>query len=134
MTQLRNISVYGTQISAASLKKLEAVSENLKTTHRRGGFLGVSGRGVGFGCQILTVQPNQAADRAGIRSGDIVVKYGEHDVTVFGPSDGNVLREESSKPTLSELIGADAPGRRVELRLVRGDEEITKEVVLGEWP
>ncbi len=134
-THLQNISVYGTQISAASLKKLEADSENLTTTYRRGGFLGVSGKGIPkVGCLISTVQPNQAADRAGIRPGDIVLKYGEHAVTVFSSAEANVLREESSQLTLSELIGADAPGRRVELRLRRGDQEITKEVVLGEWP
>ena len=135
-TSLSNLSVYGTQISQGAVKTLQANHESLRTSYRRGGFLGVIGNtdARAIGCQIRAVQPNHAAARAGVLPRDIITKYGEHTVSQFSRAFEAVPDGDPQVPTLSELIGADPPGTHVQIVILRGGQQLTKEVVLGEWP
>lgn len=137
-------SVFGSGISKPAFDKLAAKYPNWKTRYGRGGFLGIGGSAYKDnqvkGCLVSTVTPNHAANAAGIREFDIITAYNGISVTQFVP-DMQFTPQEQEKPvlSLSELIGQNEPGEKVKITLLRGAgpngrREITKEVVLGEWP
>jgi len=69
---------------------------------------------------IASVEPGQAAERAGIRQGDVVVAVNGKEVT---PDE-----------TLSYLVSNSAIGSRVPIELIRGGKRMTVTVTLGERP
>lgn len=69
---------------------------------------------------VQSVEPGQAADRAGIRPGDVVTKVGGKDVT--------------SDQTLSFLVANTAPGTRVPIELYREGQRRTVTVTVGKRP
>jgi len=72
------------------------------------------------GVEIEIVQPASAAEKAGIRSGDVLIEFDGKPVQNF---DG-----------LRSLILAKAPGDKVTIKLRRNDEEMTVEAELGWKP
>lgn len=66
------------------------------------------------------VADNGPADKAGIREGDVITHV---DGIKVGPGGG-----------VATLIGAFAPGDKVEITLLRGDDSRTVEVTLGSYP
>ncbi|MCW3835262.1 Do family serine endopeptidase [Sphingomonas canadensis] len=74
----------------------------------------------GRGTLIRQVEPNEAAAKAGIRTGDVIVKVGDKDVT--------------PDQTLSYLIANLKPGSRVPLELIRDGKRQTVNVTLGKRP
>jgi len=64
-----------------------------------------------------SVVPGGPADQAGLRPGDVIVEF-----------DGTAVRDANQ---LVSLIHTKAPGDRVEVRYVRGEEEHTAVMVLG---
>ncbi|WP_308010433.1 trypsin-like peptidase domain-containing protein [Blastococcus sp. LR1] len=89
-------------------------------------FLGVSARTaaddenseVGTGAQIETVEPDSAAERAGLQRGDVVTAVGDRPVT--------------TSTELTAAVRSLAPGESVELTVRRGSGSSTVEVTLGE--
>lgn len=69
---------------------------------------------------IARVEPGEAADKAGIRQGDIVVKVGGKDVT---PDE-----------TLSYLVANQAVGARVPIEIIREGRRQTVTAVIGQRP
>jgi serine protease Do len=69
---------------------------------------------------IARVEPNQAAAKAGIREGDVVVRVAGRDVT--------------PDQTLSYLIATQQVGARVPIEVIRGGKRMTFTAVLGERP
>ena len=69
---------------------------------------------------ISRVEPNEAAAKAGIRQGDVVVKVNGKDVT--------------PDQTLSFLVGGQAVGARVPIELIRDGKRMNVTAVLGERP
>lgn len=69
---------------------------------------------------IARVEPNEAAAKAGIREGDVVVKVNGRDVT--------------PDQTLSFLIANSPVGARVPIEVIRGGKRQTFTAVLGERP
>jgi len=67
--------------------------------------------------RIEMVVPGSAAEKAGIKPGDLIVKFGEE----------MIQRYEDLPP----LIRGRKPGDVVELQLQRGDEELVVKVTLG---
>ena len=65
------------------------------------------------------VQKDSPADKAGLKDGDIIVKVNDHEV---GPGKG-----------VSTLIGEYRPGDKVTLTILRGEQKITKEVMLAAY-
>ncbi len=69
---------------------------------------------------VQSVEPGQAADRAGIRPGDVVTKVNGRDVT--------------TEQTLSFLVANIAPGTRIPIELYREGRRRTVTAVVGKRP
>ncbi|MER6552192.1 trypsin-like peptidase domain-containing protein [Streptomyces sp. NPDC001725] len=70
------------------------------------------------GVAIVSVQKGGAAERAGLRAGDIITRIGDDRVTTI--------------TSLSEALAGDEPGEKVEVTYTRGDAAKSAEVTLGE--
>ena len=64
------------------------------------------------------VVPGSAADKAGIKEGDIILKLNGEKIT--------------SKNSLAKIIQNYSPGDKITLDILRGDKEITVQLTLGE--
>lgn len=114
---VQKLMLYVTEISEDGRRRLQDALPGTQIDLRRGALLGVLGT-PGAGCRVNTVKPGSAAERAGIESDDLIVSV-----------DGQPV------PDLSALIGIIAkqkPGDRIHINLLRGDEPLEKDVVLGE--
>src|SRR5262249_8853643 len=76
--------------------------------------------GTAHGTQVVAVTPGGAAERAGLRAGDVIRKLGPAPTP-----DADAL--------LSALAAAD-PGQRVELTITRSGQALTVPVTLGTLP
>ena len=72
------------------------------------------------GAQVESVSPNGPADRAGVRSGDLIVGFGERPIR--------------STDDLLNLLDESAIGRDTDLRVLRGKREVTLQVRPQEQP
>jgi len=70
------------------------------------------------GVALVRVTKDGAADRAGLRAGDIVTKVGDTPVTTI--------------TSLSEALASDKPGQKVTVTYLRDGAERTAQVTLGE--
>ncbi|OYZ18346.1 MAG: protease, partial [Novosphingobium sp. 16-62-11] len=91
--------------------RIQALSEDLAASlglpKKRGEF-------------IQAVEPNQAAAKAGIQPGDVVVKVDGKDVT--------------PDQTLSFIVANTAPGKRIPVELLRNGQRLTVQAVVGKRP
>lgn len=69
---------------------------------------------------IQAVEPNQAAAKAGIQAGDVVVKVDGKDVT--------------PDQTLSFIVANAMPGKRIPVELLRNGQRLTVQAVVGKRP
>jgi serine protease Do len=69
---------------------------------------------------VQSVQPGEPADAAGLRAGDVVLRV-----------DG---REVSAEQSLSYIVANIAPGRRINLEIVRDGRRMTLPVTVGRRP
>lgn len=83
----------------------------------RGALLGVSGERADRGLKLTKVWPGDPADRAGLREGDILLRFDSRRVRSF--------------ESLRELVGENEPGTRVVLTLLRDAEVLEVTVTLG---
>ena len=72
------------------------------------------------GAQVESVSPNGPADRAGVRSGDLIVGFGERPIR--------------STDDLLNLLDESAIGHDTDLRVLRGKREVTLQVRPQEQP
>jgi S1-C subfamily serine protease len=84
--------------------------ENLKVDY--GAFV-VSGAG-----REVAVTPNSAAEKAGIKEGDIILEINKEKITL--------------ENTLAQIITKYNPQDKIELKILRGEIEMIIEVILGE--
>lgn len=82
---LSSIRLYGTSFTPQGVDKLrETFSKELTNIDfRQGGFLGIRPNRQGEACEISSVQPDTAADRAGVLPGDLVIAFGGNKVSDF---------------------------------------------------
>jgi len=70
------------------------------------------------GALVSDVTSGGPAEKAGIRSGDVIVRF-----------DGKEIRDEHDLP---QVVALTKPGRAVEVRLIRGGKETTVTVTIAE--
>ncbi|MFF7979048.1 S1C family serine protease [Streptomyces sp. NPDC007901] len=94
-----------------------------KVTDSGRAALGITGRTVvdenyqPAGVAVVTVQPGGAADKAGIRAGDIITKVGEDDITTI--------------TSLAVSLASDRPGQRTTVTYGRDGVRRTVDVTLS---
>ncbi len=113
------VKLYGTNITQEGADRLQVALAESKIDYRAGAFLGVGCDTHPEGCEITIVHSTSSASRAGLRVGDVIVKY-----------DGKLAKDFDS---LTTLIAVNRPGDTVSLEILRGGETFTKKVTLGEW-
>lgn len=84
------------------------------------GWLGVYLRGDADGAVVGEVVDGSPAERAGLRSGDRILRVGDHDV--------------AGAPSFVDAIGGHAAGDTVHLTVARGDAEVSLDAELGARP
>jgi len=80
-------------------------------------YLGMFVDGRGDGLRVTQVGPNTPADRAGVREGDVIVKFAGTDV--------------SSRKELIDELWTTRPGERIEMEVQRGEETVMLRVVVA---
>jgi len=113
---VRRIDLFGTAAPDAAVAALTARLPDALVDVRKGGKLGVSSIVQAGPCALSAVQPGSAADRAGLRAGDVIVAAEGEPVGSFealtkrlaahGP--GDTVRLEA------ERDGADGASERIE--------------------
>jgi serine protease Do len=112
------------------------IAELKEQGHIDRGWLGVSiqeltpdltqgmGLNSGEGALVAAVQDGSPAEKAGLRPGDVVVGFGEHDIT--SPRDlSRVVAEAASGATVPVRIWRDGSQRTIDVRIAEmQDEEI----------
>lgn len=124
LRRVARIELYGTGIDEQKAAALAAKLPDTKIELRKGGKLGVAGHPTVGPCQITMVQPDSAADKAGIQVGDIVT-------TVDGRAVANFQE-------LTDRIGTRGPGEKLEVEISRGppagpQERLVRTIVLDGW-
>lgn len=118
---VRRIDLFGTAAPDAAVTVLVARLPDALVDVRKGGKLGVSSTVQAGPCALSAVQPGSAADRAGLRAGDVIVAADREPVTSFdaltkrlathGP--GEIVRLEAER----EAAGGVVERFRCEVRL-----------------
>jgi hypothetical protein len=117
--RLVRVELFGSKVTADGAAQLTKTHAGISIDRRSDALLGVAGQTEPAGCRITLVQDGSAADRAGLKADDIIVKFQDHATVDF--------------ETLTSQIGACQPGDKVTLELRRGTEVLKKEVTLGSW-
>lgn len=122
LSQVRRVyRVKNAPVSEAAIQRLESAGFVVEL---RGAFLGIRGSVplavADFeGCLIDSVTPGSPAEKGGLLPQDIVLKFGEKDVSDFNE--------------LIDLLKSSEPGQTVILTILRGGERKTVKVELGTW-
>ena len=83
-----------------------------------GPFLGVQGEPNSDKAKIASVGSGSPAEKAGLKAGDVIVKFGDKSVTDFA--------------ALQMLVNDRQPGDKVVMEIVRREKSMKLEVVIGE--
>ncbi len=116
--QLSKLMLLGTKMTAEGAQQLRQglVAE---VDYGRGAFLGISASHPGENWFIRSVTPGSAAAKAGLESGDAIVKYEGQEVSDFD--------------SLKQLISQNDAGHTATIEIRRGAATLTKQITLGEW-
>lgn len=113
------VDLFGTKMTRDGEGKLrEALAARID--RRKGAFLGIAPTQIdNVAWEIGSVTPGSAAERAGLRPGDVFVTYDTKKV-------GDFL-------SLTALIAEHDAGHTVDVTLQRNGEVIERRITLGEW-
>ena len=114
-----SLNLMGTGISEEKVAWMRTLLPGLQIDHRQGGFLGVTCVDGFDVCQINSVVPGGAAERAGLIKGDIVVQIGDAEIGRF--------------KDLQEEIGRHLPGDELEVKFRRGEKIESVTLRLGRF-
>jgi hypothetical protein len=118
---LQDLVLFGTKLESADVAKLQKLLPHVRIDYRRGGLLGVaSNTPDGMGpAQVASVQAASAAEKAGIKAGDIIQTFQSEPVPSF--------------QKLTTMIGNYRAGDEVTLEVLRRGEPIEFKLKLGAW-
>jgi len=94
-----------------------ALGESWGPVGRGGPFIGVEGDPDAGDAKIVAVRPDSPAEKAGVKPGDVIVKF-----------DG---RKVDSFDRLASLVSGKRPGASVRVEVLRDDEKVTLKLVVG---
>ncbi len=116
--QLSKLMLLGTKMTPDGVQQLRQglVAE---VDYGRGAFLGISASHPGENWFIRSVTAGSAAAKAGLESGDAIVKYEGQEVSDFD--------------SLKQLISQNDAGHTATVEIRRGAAILTKQITLGEW-
>lgn len=87
---------------------------------RRGSpFIGIQADTTAPEAKVLSVVPDSPAQSAGLQAGDIIIRFGDKEVSSF--------------PELVRAVRSSEPGQQVKLVVVREDEEVTLDLTVGKY-
>ena len=112
-----SMKIQGTKITREGFEKLQAELDGPRMQFGRGGFLGISSNG--FGPQVGQVEPDSAAEKAGIRPNDYLQSIQGTTVTSF-----TEIRAELSKYRAGDAIS-------IKVRRYSQVLDLTEELVLS---
>lgn len=108
----------GYAVSGAYLQKIMpelAAGKTIEAPKRP--FLGIQGADADPGVRITQIVAGTAAQKAGMRAGDVILRFGKHKVTTM--------------IALVQIIGRHRIGQTVKVVVRRGDKQLTFELKLG---
>ncbi|MDQ0796776.1 S1C family serine protease [Streptomyces sp. B1I3] len=115
----------GFAIPVSTVRKVvDQIIENGRVTDSGRAALDITGRTVvdddyrPAGVAVVTAGEGGAAEKAGLRAGDVITRVGDSRITTI--------------TSLSEALAAHKPGQKVQVTYVRSGAERTAEVTLGE--
>ncbi|MCA9199256.1 MAG: PDZ domain-containing protein, partial [Planctomycetales bacterium] len=117
IASLIRLELYGTEITDEASQQLKQQLPAVDVDYRKGAMLGITCNRQP--CSISMVYAGSAADKAGLRVGDTIVKFA--DAAIFSFAD------------LTEQISKYSPGQQVIVAIERNGKTEEHEVLLGEW-
>jgi hypothetical protein len=102
------IRIFGTNFSSDAAQQLDNTLINATIEHKQGAFLGVRCLQGPMPCEVSRVVSGSAADKAGLRTADIIVGYAGEPIRNFDD--------------LRELIGKNKVGETIEIQVLRGGQ------------
>lgn len=120
MPWLLKLELYGLDLSEEDLQALRQLLPHVDEFDvRRGAMLGVRGNGGRPQAEIFSVEPDSAAEKAGLQPGDIITHV-----------DG--VQVQSFTELTTEIAKYDA-GDTVVLEILRAERPLKREVTFGYW-
>ena len=119
MKSLAEIRLFGTKVTSLGATELQRALALANIDHRHGAFLGVGCAEHPEGAQITIMPDGSAADRAGMRSGDVIQEFNGKPVASFDE--------------LKAAIAEHPAGGEVVVKAIRGQQPLDFKVKLGEW-
>ena len=113
LSAVRRIDLFGTGAPEAALAALAARLPDVVIDVRKGGKLGVSSLVQVGTCELSAVQPGSAADKAGLRAGDVIVAADGEPVATFEALTAWLARHGAGEAVRLEVI-RDGPGGAAE--------------------
>lgn len=111
--------LYGTKMSRDAALTLSDEHDGVEVDFRKGGLLGVACLAGSDRCLISAIEPESAAEKAGIRIGDVIYEFAGRPVSNIGE--------------LTAVVANFEPGKEAIVKWRRGDEELQASIELGSW-
>jgi membrane-associated protease RseP (regulator of RpoE activity) len=117
---LQMISLYGTRVANEDVNELRKLIPNVTVDVRKGGLLGIRGDSTtDRAAHVVQVQPEGAAQEAGIQAGDSITHLNMEELANF--------------EALVSRVANMSPGDVVSLRVNRNGKVMDLDVRLGQW-
>lgn len=117
---VNKIQLYGSGLDEKTAQKIAAAT-GATVDWRKGALLGIGPMPGVPGCRVSTVQPGSAAEKAGIVTGDLIVKFDGAEVTDFDSLTKEIAKKEP-KETATIVVQRNDPV-----------ETLTLKATLGRW-
>jgi hypothetical protein len=115
---LTSVRLIGTDVDPADTPLLEQ-KLNATVDIRRGAFLGIRYNPTEPGCRLTSLVPGSAAEKSGLRIGDLVLQFDQQPIDEYGD--------------LTRILRQKRLGDKALVKVKRNGKDIVLEVVMGEW-